>query len=371
MKKRTSKKSKRRLRNILIAFVALVVFAITPPGQYVINYINTPYTDEELSGALFSFDSNHNSAFNVTWDDEEDSDTNSESVSNNGDTSAADSSTLSIVDAFDSDDDIMLVAAVDVGQGACSLVVLPDGTSILIDTGYYEYVDNVTYALDEQGIETLDIFIMTHPHADHIGSAATIIRDYSPEIVYAPTVTNQEIDTTSYDMAMESIEETNVSVVSPSAGDVIYSEDNCTVTIISPASAEEQYEDLNDFSIGAIIRYGETSFLIDGDATSVSETEMLESGIDLDVDILFVPHHGSSSSSSTDWLAAVTPAIACISVGADNEYGHPTDQTISNLSVYTSDIYLTSEYGSVYFRTNGTSYTITTQITAETLAPAA
>ena len=101
------------------------------------------------------------------------------------------------------------------------------------------------------------------------------------------------------------------------------------VEIVAPNSS--QYESLNNYSAVIKLTYGKTSFLFTGDAEDISENEMLTANYDLKADVLKVGHHGSSSSSTRPFLKAVSPKYAVISVGKDNDYGHPHKETINRL----------------------------------------
>jgi len=98
-----------------------------------------------------------------------------------------------------------------------------------------------------------------------------------------------------------------------------------------------------------------------GDAGAYSEDSLLASGDNLDADVLKVGHHGSTSASSTAFLNAVTPEVSIIEVGAGNDYGHPTDKTMSALQSFSSKVYRTDLDGSIIVTTNGNDYTITTE----------
>jgi competence protein ComEC len=88
----------------------------------------------------------------------------------------------------------------------------------------------------------------------------------------------------------------------------------------------------NNNSVVVRLDYEETSFLLTGDAEHPAESEMLLGGLDLEVDVLKVGHHGSEAASSPDFIAAIRPSLAIISVGAENDYGHPREEVLERLS---------------------------------------
>lgn len=108
------------------------------------------------------------------------------------------------------------------------------------------------------------------------------------------------------------------------------------------------------------IRYNNISFLFTGDAENISEAEQLEMGYNLRADVLKVGHHGSSSSSTIEYLTAVSPSYAVISCGKDNTYGHPHDNTITSIKKCAGEVYRTDECGTIVFTTDGETLTVET-----------
>jgi competence protein ComEC len=131
------------------------------------------------------------------------------------------------------------------------------------------------------------------------------------------------------------------------------------------APNSNNYEDLNNWSAVVKLTFGNNSFLLDGDAEDISEREMIANGYDLKADLLKVGHHGSSSSTTPEFLSKVNPKYAVISVGAGNDYGHPHKTTMQKLqergiSVYRTDqnktIIATSDGNNITFNTNPGNY---------------
>ncbi len=135
---------------------------------------------------------------------------------------------------------------------------------------------------------------------------------------------------------------------------------NITILVLSPP-ADQPFSDLNDNSLILKITYGEVSFLMAGDAGHDTENHLISSGFDLDATILKVGHHGSRYSSSRQFLRAVSPEGSIIQVGADNSYGHPTQQVLSNLHEVGSEVYRTDTRGNVIVTTDGKGYSVTTK----------
>ncbi|MEA1962604.1 MAG: Ada metal-binding domain-containing protein [Bacillota bacterium] len=115
---------------------------------------------------------------------------------------------------------------------------------------------------------------------------------------------------------------------------------------------------MNNYSAVLRIEYGRTAYLFTGDAEDVSEKEMLSSGLTLESDLLKVGHHGSSSSSMDSFLQAVQPKYAVISVGTDNDYGHPAATTIKNLRAVGAQVYRTDQQGTIVATSDGTTIAV-------------
>ncbi len=224
----------------------------------------------------------------------------------------------------------------DVGQGDCILISTPAGKHILIDSGTLESKDKVMGFLSNKGVKEIEYAFFTHPHADHIGAADEIINRLDVKNVYMP---DAAATTMVFERLLEALEsKESVNVVKAHAGKIIEL-DSLIFEILSPI--KNDYYELNQFSIVIKMTHGENVFLFMGDATTENEEEMQNAGMELDADIIKVGHHGSAGSTSVDFLDAVTPKIAVISVGANNDYSHPADSIIEKLNdikTYRTDI---------------------------------
>ena len=132
-----------------------------------------------------------------------------------------------------------------------------------------------------------------------------------------------------------------------------------TATILAPNSSS--YEDINNTSIVIRLTFGSNSFMFDGDAEDVSENEMLSKGFNISADLLKVGHHGSSSSTTQNFLNKVNPKYAVISVGKGNTYGHPTQSTMSKLKAKNISVYRTDENGTIVATSDGKNITFNTK----------
>lgn len=244
----------------------------------------------------------------------------------------------------------MSVHFVDVGQGDCTIIE-SDGKVILIDSGERDKAQTVINYLTNMGVESLDYCIVTHPHTDHMGSMAEVLSHYKAEKMIMPQLSEVNIPTTAtFEDFLLSAEENCDEIIAAEAG-YTYSMGEVEIQILGPC---EQDEDLNNMSVVAKIVYDEVSFLITGDCSFDEEDDIMDNYYNqLRSDVLKVGHHGSSGSTSTDWLEAIEPDTAVISVGEGNSYGHPTKKVLNILEDFDCEIFRTDESGSVVFETDG------------------
>lgn len=259
----------------------------------------------------------------------------------------------------------LIVYFLDVGQADCTLIQLPNGEEVLIDAGNYGDGSYIKNYLENLNVDDIEYFILTHPHEDHIGSAREIINNFTVKKIYMPDVL---ASSNLYESTMLAIENKDIETIFAKPGLIIIDSPGLKLELLSPKSM--YYSELNEYSAVARLEYDNTSFLFTGDAESVSELEMLGGGFNLDSDVLKVGHHGGRTSSSIDFLKAVTPEYSIISCGEDNSYGHPHIETLNRLSDIGSDIYRTDELGTIVAVSNGKDISITSDEVMEIpLAP--
>jgi len=242
----------------------------------------------------------------------------------------------------------MIVHYIDVGQGD-SILIQVNNKNLLIDAGPKSDKKKLLNYLSNLHLEKLDYVIATHPHEDHIGNMSDVIDDYNVLAFYAPKV---QSTTKTFEQMVESLKSKNLKInVIKKGTDSINLGENTKVTIFSPT--KDYYEDLNNYSPVIKIEYGKTSFLFTGDAQKEVEKEILANNEDISADILKVGHHGSSTSTTKDFLNKVNPSIGVISLGKDNTYNHPNDGTINRLNQNKVTIYRTDKNGTVILSSDG------------------
>jgi len=254
------------------------------------------------------------------------------------------------------------VYIIDVGQGDSIFLRSPSGKTMLIDTGEYKHIDDLQEFLHEQNVSKLDVVVATHPHSDHIGSMATIIRDYEVGTFYMPPVSHTS---KTFEKMLDALEDKNVKSEYALAGKnaTIAWDENIKIAILSPFEDAEEAYDLNNWSVILHVTYGENAILLTGDAETPAEKIALErfSQEAFEADVLKLGHHGSSTSTSEALLAAVNPKIAVASVGKNNDYGHPHKETVALMKENGIPLYRTDKSGTIHLIFSGTNVEIKTE----------
>lgn len=252
-----------------------------------------------------------------------------------------------------SDDNAKLIVHfIDVGQGDSTLLE-SRGEFVLIDAGEKEYGSTVVDYIRSRGAQSLKYIIATHPHTDHIGGMSKVINSISAGS-FITVETDQ--NTRAWLDTLKAVEDNGLDYIDAEPGDT-YSFGEAEFTILAPLGGG--YSGYNDYSVVTKVTCGSRSFLLTGDAEKQSEKEMLSSGADLSADVLKCGHHGSSTSSTANFLKAVRPAYAVISCGKDNDYGHPHKETLKKLSLLGCACYRTDESGTIVAVTDGESLSFT------------
>lgn len=228
------------------------------------------------------------------------------------------------------------VRFVDVGQGDCTLVQ-SNGRVMLIDTGDASHAIAVCRYIHSLGFDEIDRVIITHPHADHLGGLETICKNMKVGSVY---VTSVEPSDSRDREALGGFKSAYLGEIIPIDQMNPFKFGNFRVWTYF---FDERAADENDRSAVISLSLGEYDFLITGD---ISQNDV---NINQSADVLKVAHHGSKTGTSFQFLKAVSPEYAVISVGADNSYGHPTDEVLARLNDSGTKVYRTDCNGTVSF----------------------
>lgn len=245
-----------------------------------------------------------------------------------------------------------VVSFIDVGQGDCELIRFGD-VNILIDSGDTDCEDAVVGFLEYSGVTHLDIVIATHPHTDHYGAMYHVLDCFDVGLFLMPELPEALVPYgITYERLLTVADNRKIPTRWAKAGERFILGEDCYLDILSPIYYD--YSDINDFSITAKLVHGENTFLFTGDLQEFSELDLIESGADVDADVLKLGHHGSAGASCEEFLKAVTPEIAVVGVAEYNSYRHPRAEALERLKsvgCYTS--YSTANNGNVVIVSDG------------------
>ncbi len=237
---------------------------------------------------------------------------------------------------------------IDVGQGDCELIQLPNGKTILIDGGKGGMYARVAAVLAAEKIKKLDVVIGTHTDDDHIGSLPGIIKNYEVGTVYL----NGTDDTRLYDALMREAHQKGLVVNQLLQGDILDIDPEVEIKVLAPAVIDTDSD--NDNCPIMKVAYGDKSFLFTGDAEKATEHAALAYDQEsLKSDVVKVGHHGSTTSSTPAFAKAVSPVLAIIEVGVDNSYGHPDEIVVNRWQLLGAKVYTTAVHGNLTVTTDG------------------
>lgn len=247
------------------------------------------------------------------------------------------------------------VTFINVGQGDCTLIHFPNGKNILIDSGGNSGNSSfdvgrqvVVPYLIRRGIMQLDAVVVSHFHDDHAEGILSVMDEIPVKILILPV---REEQVPLHKKLLEKARAYNAGVYYVSRKDYISIDKNFNMDILWPNIAYDKKSIYNENNESLVLRldYGSISFLFTGDIEEETERCLLEMGDNIDVDVLKVAHHGSNTSSTDSFLNAASPQYAVISVGRNNNFGHPAEEVLKRLEKYGMSIYRTDLNGTVTF----------------------
>lgn len=247
---------------------------------------------------------------------------------------------------------------IDVGQGDSTLIVTPQNKTILIDGGgsssEFDVGKNtlVPYILD-RGFPQIDIIIISHFDQDHVGGIMTVLQELKVKKVY---ISKQVEKSENYEKFLDIVSNKKIKVYEVVSGNKIHIEKNLYIDILWPTNNQITTNILNNNAIVCNLHYKNFSMLFTGDIEKIAETEILEKYSKtpqfLKANILKVGHHGSKSSSISEFLNTVKPQIAVIGVGKNNKFGHPNSEVLQRLENINSKIFRTDLNGEITIEVN-------------------
>lgn len=245
---------------------------------------------------------------------------------------------------------ILAVHYLDVGQGDSVFLELPNGQCMLIDASEAMYSGRIIETIRSLSYDRIDYVIATHPHADHIGGIADVLKAFSIGCIYLPDVS---ASTATYIGMAETILELDIEARVAETGVKVLADGMLQASFLAPSTIDPS--DQNRNSAVLYLTYGNTRFLFMGDADTTVENSL--SG-NIDCDVLKVGHHGSRTASGSDFLQRCSPAYAVISCGQGNSYGHPHEEALQRLRGSGTEILRTDLSGTITICSDGNRLTV-------------
>lgn len=268
--------------------------------------------------------------------------------------------------------DEMRVTAIDVGQGSAALIELPRGKRILIDgggatSGRFDIGRNVVApVLLQRGIKNIDLIILSHPHSDHYKGLIYIINNFNVREVWT---NGQRIMEPDFFELMDVIDRKKVYHHQVTSRTSPVNLNGAVLTILNPeappaisANEAASYEDTNNASLVIRLTYGQHSLLFTGDIMAQAEEDIMRRNGMISSQVLFVPHHGSRTSSTPAFLKAVNPRIAVISSGAELSYPLPHPETLARINDLGAMVLRTDIHGAITIKSDGRILVVNTQV---------
>src|SRR3989344_3123251 len=249
-------------------------------------------------------------------------------------------------------DGLLRIYFFDVGQGDGLLIISPSGQQILIDGGPGNKILSKLGEVMPFYDKDIDLIVATHPHADHIVGLIDVLNRYEVKNIMEAKETYNSSEFKGWQDAVNNEHANNIEAI---AGKVIDLNDGVTLTVLHPFNSVvgDNPKNPHDDGVVIILKYDELEVMLTGDMEAKVERRLILAGEDLDSDVLKVGHHGSKTSSSEEFLSAVSPEVAIIQVGAKNRYGHPSPEVLSRLEDFGIEYYRNDINGDILLKSDG------------------
>lgn len=256
-------------------------------------------------------------------------------------------------------DGLLKVYFFDVGQGDAIFVETPNGNQILIDGGPDNAIVNKLGEVMPFYDKDIDLIVLSHPHADHSVGLIEVLERYDVKNILEA---KENYNSPEFRVWREAVQTEGAEVIEAIVGREIDMGNGVSLEILYPLESLEgtTVKNPNDDSVVLMLKYKDLEVLFPGDIELKGERKILLEEINVDADVLKVAHHGSRTSTMEEFLAAVTPEVAVIQVGADNRYGHPSPEVLEKLNNYGISVYRNDLNGNVRLISDGNDYQILT-----------
>lgn len=249
------------------------------------------------------------------------------------------------------------ISFLDVGQGDSVLIKTEEGQNILIDGGPDK---TVVKRLSENLAwwdRTIDLMILTHPHADHVSGLVHVLNRYKVKMILYTGVIHTAPE---YLEWLQIIKDKNITLKIIDHPQRVNLDEKTNFEILYPDEnfVGAQVDNLNNSSIVLKLNHGENSFFFAGDIEEKLEKELIDKKIDLSAKVFKANHHGSDKSNIDDFIRAVNPEIIVITVGDNNQFNHPNPKTLKRFERIKAKIYRTDQGGTIKVKSDGKNISI-------------
>ena len=254
-------------------------------------------------------------------------------------------------------DGLLKIYFFDIGQGDAIFIETPNGNQILVDGGPDSRVLNKLGVVMPFYDRDIDAVIVSHPHVDHVAGLIGVLERYDVKNIVEA---KESYNSSEFDSWREAVGSEGANDIEAIAGKEIDLGNDIKLTILHPfesVTGTETKTPHNDVVV-VMLKYGEFEVMLTGDMEAKVERRLIMAGYDLDSDVLKAGHHGSKTSSSEEFLSAVSPEAAIIQVGSKNRYGHPSPEVLNRFENFGIKYYRNDIDGDIKLVSDGKNYQI-------------